>query len=452
MVVDIRLVDAHPFGGVEQKTVVSDLSDVIAIEYETHFGPELLLTLSPDKNLDGIFDPQEKIDFLARVHSLLVPNISYKLGTDFLQPREMKRTLLLDDDNDFKNGIRTIFVWHVALPKDVGRIEGQLRILDNNFRSGEMKQLSYFVTVLGEIGPIKLASEGRELLLDLSGTKRAGSGATEHHVLHSQLLEGHTKENELDDHVQQEASALIAFLKNESGGIGLYLVGFITAFILGAFHALSPGHGKAMVAAYLVGTRGRVVDAVRLGVVVTVTHVISVLVLGAIALVLSKYTLSQNVYPWLGFASGMIIFLTGYFLLARTAFAVNNHHHHHDHHHGHPEVGHQSTHSLKEIISLGIAGGLVPCPSAIVILLFAIAVNRIATGLCLILSFSLGLAAVLIIIGILTVTASKRIERLGSGVGWIKRLPIFTAGIIMILGIAIGLNSLLRAGILTLHL
>jgi nickel/cobalt exporter len=94
----------------------------------------------------------------------------------------------------------------------------------------------------------------------------------------------------------------------------------------------------------------------------------------------------------------------------------------------------------------------VPCPSAIVILLFAVAVGRIVDGLLLILSFSLGLAAVLILVGILTITASQRLERIGSSVGWIKRLPVFTAGIIMVLGVAIGFNALLQAGILTFHL
>jgi ABC-type nickel/cobalt efflux system permease component RcnA len=193
----------------------------------------------------------------------------------------------------------------------------------------------------------------------------------------------------------------------------------------------------------------------------------SVIILGIVALVLSHYTLSEDIYPWLGVASGALIFFTGYFLLARMALVPNNHNHHshdahHDHDHGHghshdPHLqtssdGSQNSHSLKEIISLGVAGGLVPCPSAIVILLFAVAVNRIATGLMLILSFSLGLAAVLILIGVLTVTASSRLERFGSGMGWIKRLPIFTAGIIMILGVAIGLNALHQAGILVFNI
>jgi ABC-type nickel/cobalt efflux system permease component RcnA len=260
-----------------------------------------------------------------------------------------------------------------------------------------------------------------------------------------------------DEYDESETDSLLAFLRDESGGVKFYLAGFFTALILGALHALSPGHGKAMVAAYLVGTRGRVIDAIELGAVVTVTHVASVIALGVMALVLSHFTLSKDIYPWLGVVSGVLIFLTGYFLLARMAVVSNtdNHHDHSDHGHGpHPEGGGDGPkyiRSLKDIISLGVAGGLVPCPSAIVILLFAVAVNRIGTGLMLILSFSMGLAAVLILIGVLTVTASSRLERFGPGVSWIKRLPIFTAGIIMVLGVAIGLNALYQAGILSLN-
>ena len=210
------------------------------------------------------------------------------------------------------------------------------------------------------------------------------------------------------------------------------------------------------------GTRGRVVDAVRLGIVVTITHIFSVLVLGVIALVLSQYSLSRDFYPWLGLASGVLIMFTGYLLLARTALSAGQaHSHSHDGHHDDHNHDHHSHHdhshvpagnSLGEILSLGIAGGLVPCPSAIVILLFAIAVNRIATGLLLIVSFSLGLAVVLIAIGIFMVKASSRMEQVGKSVGWIRKLPIFTAGIIMVLGLGVALKALIDGGILIINL
>ena len=278
----------------------------------------------------------------------------------------MDRRLSLEDTGDFKNGVNTQFVWRVPLVEEGREPEGLLRIIDNNFKAGEMNQLSYVVNVLDKNGPMALEGEGRELVLDLSPQYRAIPGAEG--VLPASIQEspepGLSTMSEKKS--EPETDSLIAFLKNGSGGVKLYLIGFFTAFILGALHALSPGHGKAMVAAYLVGTRGRVVDAVRLGVVVTVTHVISVIILGFVALVLSRYTLSQDFYPWLGVASGVLIFLTGYFLLARTALASTSHSHH-DHEHGHDHShgikgegqvdGSESSHSLKEIISLGVAGG-----------------------------------------------------------------------------------------------
>lgn len=463
-------VSAHPFGEVLQRTVVSDLTNAILIEYNTHFGSETVLTLHPDKDFNGILDEAEQKAFLDRAHQLFFPNISCKLGTRDLELKEIDRRLSLEDAGDFKKGLNTKFVWHVSLMKEGGAPDGLLRIIDNNFKPGEKNRLNYVVNVVDKTGPMALADDGRELVLDLSAKNRAIPGADG--VLPTRLESSPeprpSSENEKG--IEAETDSMIAFLKDGRGGVKLYLAGLITAFVLGALHALSPGHGKAMVAAYLVGTRGRVIDAVHLGGVVTVTHVMSVIILGVAALVLSHYTLSEDIYPWLGVASGALIFLTGYFLLARMAFVPNNQDHHshdhhdhdyvHDHDHGHNHGsflqsrgdGSKSSHSLKEIISLGVAGGLVPCPSAIVILLFAVAVNRIGTGLLLILSFSLGLAAVLILIGVLTVTASTRLERFGSGMGWIKRLPIFTAGIIMILGVAIGLNALHQGGIIVFNI
>jgi ABC-type nickel/cobalt efflux system permease component RcnA len=427
-----------PFTGTVQKTVVSEHVDAVRIEYSTRFGPEIIPTLNLDRDGDGLLDESERSQFLDTAHRLLFANVVCRLGEKTMPLSEIARNLAVAEDGDYKNGIDTVFIWRVPLGQAGEKQATSLRISDHNFEAGDTNRLTYYVAVLDTTGSIRLADQGRELVLGLSDRAVA---ATENSRPQSGRVEA-----------EPEADSLIAFLQDESGGFGLYLFGLFTAFVLGAFHALSPGHGKAMVAAYLIGTRGRIIDAVRLGVVVTVTHMISVVALGAVALILSHYTVSRDFYPWLGVASGGLIFLTGYFLLARIAVTANHGHHHdhphlHEHHHEHGSM--PAGNSLKEILSLGVAGGLVPCPSAIVILLFAIAVNRIVTGLLLILSFSLGLAAVLILIGIMTITASNRLERFSTRLGWLRRLPVFTAGIIMILGVAIGLNALLHAGILS---
>ena len=434
---------AHPFGGVQQRTVVSDLHSSVLIEYITHFGPEALLPMHPDKDLDGKLSEEETRDFLTFAHYQLSSKLQCFIGKEPLVLEEIERKLEVDRSGDFKEGVTTWFTYHVPIPADSMEGSEILRIVDHNFAKSELNQLSYVVNVLGKTGPLELADEGRELRLDLSLVNR-NSG-----IAKPPSAGQETTSSTVNNSAEAESESLLKFLKNDSRSLGFYLIGFFTAFILGAFHAMSPGHGKAMVAAYLVGTRGRIIDAVHLGIVVTITHVFSVLILGVTALVVSQFTLSKDLYPWLGVASGAIIFLTGYFLLARTALAAEHHHHDHDHHYHHD---HETKHSLKEVISLGVAGGMVPCPSAIVILLFAVSVGRIADGLLLIISFSLGLATILIAIGILTVTASKRLERLGSNVKWIQKLPVFTAGIIMILGVAIGINALLQSGILIFKL
>ncbi len=448
-------VAAHPLGGVLQKTVISDLTTTILIEYDTHIGPQVVLTLHPDKDFNGVLDDREKAEFLDRVNRLLIGNITCRLGAKQLTLQEMGRKLTLEDPGDFKNGLNTQFVWRVDLTTNGKPAEGLFKIKDTNFRAGEMNQLNYFVTVLGDTGPMRLADDGRELIWDISAGKPISRGPQTASSISSIPVGGSsTRAMKEKEETGREVGYLKSLFRTSPGTFGLYLFGLVTAFVLGAFHALSPGHGKSMVAAYLMGSQGRIADAIRLGLIVTVTHVFSVVVLGLLALIISRYTLSRDFFPWLGVASGALIFFTGYFLLARMALAAAHHHHHHHIEHDHAEHLDQKTsgHSLKEIISLGVAGGLVPCPSAIVILLFAIAVNRIVTGLLIILTFSLGLAAVLILIGVLTVTASRRLKQMGPGVGWVRRLPVFSAGIIMVLGVVIGVNALVQAGILTLNL
>ena len=449
---------AHPLGGVLQKTVISNLTASMLVEYDTHIGPQVVLTLNPDKDLNGLLDDKEKTEFLDRVNHLLLENIDCWLGTKKLVLQEMSRSLSLEDPADYRNGLNIQFIWRVSLRQGGKPTEdGPFRIKDNNFKAGELNQLNYFVTVLGDTDSIGLADEGRELVWNISSKEGTFDprGTSPPAPLSPGKSAVGARGNE--DQTGSETGVLKSLLNESQTTAGLYILGLLTAFVLGAFHALSPGHGKSMVAAYLIDSRGRISEAIELGIVVTVTHVLSVIVLGLLALILSRYTLSGDVLPWLGVASGSLIFLTGYLLLAKMAIATDKHHHHH---HSHSDLSHGSTeiqtekargHSVKEIISLGVAGGLVPCPSAIVILLFAISVDRIITGLLIVLSFSLGLAAVLILIGILTVTASKGLSKFGQNVAWIKRLPILSAGVIMILGIVIGINALIQAGVLTFH-
>ena len=247
----------------------------------------------------------------------------------------------------------------------------------------------------------------------------------------------------------------------------LAIVALVVSFVLGGLHALTPGHGKAIVAAYLVGSKGRVIDAVFLGLVVTFTHTFSVIALGVVMLVAQGFA-PEDIVPWLSLFSGVLIVGIGAWLLARNmkqyysrgAHSRGQRHtphphphdhshdhahdddpgHSHDHAHTHSHGGRTHSHAPPErtgfwgLLSLGISGGIVPCVDALIGLLFAISLNKLMWGLIILCAFSFGLAAVLVAIGILMVMAKPLIARFtGEGI-WLQRLPIISAAVVILLG------------------
>jgi nickel/cobalt transporter (NicO) family protein len=328
---------------------------------------------------------------------------------------------------------------------------------------------------------------------------------------------------------------------------------------LGALHALEPGHGKTIVAAYLVGSRGTAAHACLLGLIVTTSHTAGVYLLGGITLYASRYVVPDRLYPWLGVISGLTIAGVGFYLFLRrrrgdahshshphvhphvhhheheleahgktnahqvpletreevlvhahgyehshrVAFANEGpgaprlvHAHGHDHPHPHPHhpahghehhhqahegyqdhfhpadgspahdhshsSGHSHSHShvpnsgsvsYRELLALGITGGMVPCPAALVVLLSAVTLHRIGFGLFLIVAFSVGLATVLIGIGLLTVCAGRFMSRFKMEGPLIRRwLPMASAGVITLLGLSITVKAMVSTGILKLPL
>ncbi|MCI0617161.1 hypothetical protein L0244_29645, partial [bacterium] len=238
-------------------------------------------------------------------------------------------------------------------------------------------------------------------------------------------------------------------------------ISIIIAFFLGAMHALSPGHGKAIVAGYLVGSRGTAFHAMFLGAVVTLTHTIGVFALGLITLFGSKYILPDTLYPWLGFLSGLSIVIIGsrlfykrFKMMKSNGTAHHHHHHHHveDHQHHHHDHGHSHMPvdpetgkiTLRSLLSVGISGGALPCPSALVVLLSAISLHRVGFGLILIISFSLGLAAVLTSIGLLLLYASRWSQKFQPRGSLRYGLPVISSLVITILGCIIAVQSILQ--------
>ena len=273
---------------------------------------------------------------------------------------------------------------------------------------------------------------------------------------------------------------LSRFLHQRELTFNMILVAVLVAFVLGAAHALTPGHGKTIVAAYLVGSRGTLKHAAFLGAMVTFTHTISVFLLGLATLFLFQYVMPEKIVQVLGAISGLSIVAIGAWMMYKRIrglqpVAVHGHshshdhdhhhdhdhdHHDHDHHHHHhhdPEHvhshgppahshgpgGHVHSHSVPETISwgslvaLGASGGLVPCESALVLLLSAIALGRVGLGLVLLVSFSVGLAIVLMAIGVLVLYAKKLIPQSKSAdrhpaFRWI---PVASAAVVVCVGL-----------------
>ena len=278
-------------------------------------------------------------------------------------------------------------------------------------------------------------------------------------------------------------SAFTELITTRDLSVQIILLSLLVAFALGAFHALEPGHGKTVVAAYLVGSRGTAKHALLLGGIVTASHTFGVYLLGIVTLYLSKYILPERLYPWLGFVSGMTIVGMGLFLFLKylrgghghthddsEGHRHGNHHHSHEqgephHHHGHSHGGQHHHHhsqpeirreggevSYRELFALGITGGIIPCPAALVVLLSAISLNRVGFGLVLIVAFSVGLAVVLMGIGLLMVYA-RGIMATWSGEGrLLQRLPLVSSAVIAVFGFAIALQALIAGGILQLRL
>jgi ABC-type nickel/cobalt efflux system permease component RcnA len=310
--------------------------------------------------------------------------------------------------------------------------------------------------------------------------KEEGKNKVEAAIVHSNAAAPDTSAPQIEIKPNQESTPRNAFTEimgTRSIGVGVALLAALIAAGLGALHALEPGHGKTVVAAYLVGARGTARDAFVLGSIVTISHTAGVYVLGAVTLYAQKYILPEKLYPLMGVLSGIFIAGMGfYLLLQRYAGTEPPHSHNHGpngHHHGglfhshshtdghmHEELpamqqrssGSDNRGSAHQLLILGITGGMVPCPAALVVLLSALALHRVAFGFFLIVAFSIGLAAVLIGMGLVAVYAGHLLSRSRTESPLVQRwLPLSSAVLITVLGWVIALRGLIAAGIVQIR-
>ena len=234
------------------------------------------------------------------------------------------------------------------------------------------------------------------------------------------------------------------------------LLGLLLAFGFGAMHAMSPGHGKTVVGAYLVGSKGTPKHAIFLGLTVTITHTLGVFAIGLITLFASNYILPERIMPFLTFVSGLLVFFIGATLFKDRLFGFlgwtkDTHYHHHEHEFEgeHTHGGSTHTHlppenvTWRSLLGLGISGGLLPCPSALVLMLSAISLGRVGYGLILIVVFSFGLAATLTAVGLIFLYAGKIFGNTSLSENRLfKALPVLSAFVIASVGAVICYSAL----------
>jgi nickel/cobalt transporter (NicO) family protein len=231
------------------------------------------------------------------------------------------------------------------------------------------------------------------------------------------------------------------------------------AALYGTLHAFTPGHGKALVGAYLVGSRGTPRHALLLGLTVTATHTLGVYALGLVTLFAEQYLLPETLFPILGLVSGLTVVVIGGSLFVGRLRTVPSGHVHplaqstdeHPHTHGHTHFaahahGHLPSNgqavTLRSLLALGISGGLIPCPTALLIMLGAIALNRVAFGMVLIIAFSAGLALVLTAVGLALVYAGRLFERVPHNDRAVRLISAASALLMAVVGMGATLAAL----------
>ncbi len=479
--IPFRTAHAHPADLFAHNIHISVYQNELKIDWEIKPGPLLInfLWSQMDTDQNGSLDENESETWASAYASFLTATLEDKPF-----PLELDSFQFPTDLNKFQLGEETI---HLYFSAQWNQNEGNVQrlIIQNEMETA--KSINWFYVAAEDNAAFLFPAQKSHILtIDIINDKNLmpdpsqlittwDSGTPALPLSQQKDVVTETAEElvpELQERSPQEI--LLDLVRNPELSFLFYIAALFIALALGALHALTPGHGKTVVAAYLVGSRGTSLHAIALGAVVTLTHTGSVFLMGVITLAASQYILPTAIIPFLEILSGVLILGLGFYLLwqrvqvwrkpkqtknkislkpvsvnKKTSGAIKIQkpsptlHHHGDgkyHSHDVPE-----TITWRSLIALGVSGGLVPCPDAIAILLVAVAINRIFLGLTLIISFSFGLAIVLITIGLLMVNSRRIFDRIGFLDRFATSLPVVSAVIVLCLGAALTWAAALRA-------
>ena len=489
---------AHPLGQLNANSVAEFRLGPQRLEvvYDVTFAMGATLTRLPqvDKNGDGTIDAAEEAAYVKLNAEHFQENLHLKLdGQDLKLSLGQCR---LNNDTD-KNGLPQLGVVVVLVaPWSVDAKEHSLLIEDKGFEGvGGWREIR--VKSDGGIGVLSAPQPPQNAVeaLQTRGEIKFHEGPT--------TWKSGTSATSQARKASDGDQSLLTRIADPNGGVQTVLLTLGLAFVLGALHALQPGHGKTVVGAYLIGSRGTVSHAILLGLVVTFTHTFSVILLGVVALFAFNTVVPEKLIPWLGFVSGLLVSTMGVILIKyRDTMFGHTHSHGHSHDHGPPpdgrevnldaprpyagtvpieeagekhrgagygaespgphptpsapafQGGHSHEHMIPEkitlagLISLGVSGGMVPCPDALVVLLGAIAMKKLALGLLVLLAFSAGLASVLMAVGILMVKASHLFAKRYPSQTTVKRITELSYLFIVFMGLFLAFQSLWSGGII----
>jgi nickel/cobalt transporter (NicO) family protein len=421
---------AHPSDEILQQIYVTPAASGLTVQLELTPGvlvaPQFVGALDLDG--DGALSPGEVDAHVAAVRSALSARVDG-------QPVELAVTERRYPPADLlgAGGGAITLGWAAPLPAGAHEL-----VLTDRYEPGPKSTVQMSVLVPSDpvaLGPIGHADSGRTMTVALGPDAVPAPGGA---VATS------------PDASAASGSSMLDALRRPltSPWALLVLVGACT--LLGALHALTPGHGKALLAAYLVGGRGTPGQAITLGVVITFTHTAAVIAIGAAVLAAGQYVVPGVLVPVLTIVAGVLVLVLG-IRLVRRRWSGHVHNGHGDHVHG-DHVHDDHVHGggvlapprMRSVAALGVSAGMIPCPEALSVLLLAIGLNRTALGMVMIVAFSVGLAAVLVGLGLLLVTSSPLLSRLsGRHPSWITvRLPLLSAVVVAILGFAMAVTGL----------
>lgn len=430
--------------------------------------PTFQLKSDIDTDKDGVFSQTELDEFGQKISSGYIANLFLSINGQQIEIRETGRQVKVETG---AGNLETLkIMWDLFAPVSASAEQNKVAFQNNNYS----ERLGWREIVVNRTSGIEVFDStafGSGITDELKAypeetlSSPLGERAAVFSFTRGSFPDGAKPLQNRDGHftsaIQKDRLTDLISVPEITPVVAL--LGLLLAFGLGAFHAMSPGHGKAVVGAYLVGSKGTPKHAAFLGLTVTITHTLGVFALGLLTLFAANFILPETIMPFLSFFSGLIVLYIGLTmfktrLLSALGIREGEHHHHHgdhshsheDHHHQdhdnftHTHDGHTHTHlppdqiTWKGLVALGVSGGLLPCPSALVLMLSAISLGRVGYGIVLTIAFSFGLAATLTAVGLAFLYVGKLFN--GTKISQnplVRSLPVVSAFVIACLGAAI---------------